>query len=70
MAKNGQKMVEIFWGASHMIYNNILTFFVFQLFHLGTLQTMHLAKFKENSFKNRFREVKQKNVKNVVIYHI
>ena len=27
MAKNGQKMAEIFLGASHMINNNILIFF-------------------------------------------
>ena len=35
MAKNGLKTVEFFWGASHMINNNILTFLVFKLFHFG-----------------------------------
>ena len=35
MTKNGLKMVEIFWGASHMINNNILTFFVFKFFVFG-----------------------------------
>ena len=35
MAKNGLKMVEIFGGASHMINNNILTFFVFKLLVFG-----------------------------------
>ena len=35
MAKNGLKMVEFFWGASHMINNNILTFLVYQLFLFG-----------------------------------
>ena len=29
MAKNGLKMVEIFWGASHMINNNIFNIFCF-----------------------------------------
>ena len=35
MAKNGLKVVEIFWGASHMINNNILNFFVFKFFVFG-----------------------------------
>ena len=35
MAKNGQKMVEIFWGVSHMIYYNIFTIFCFSNFSLG-----------------------------------
>ena len=35
MAKNGQKMVEIFWGASHMIDINILTFFVSKFLVFG-----------------------------------
>ena len=29
MAKNGLKMVEIFWGASHMINDNIFNIFCF-----------------------------------------
>ena len=32
MAKNGLKMVEIFWGASHMIDNNIFNIFCFSNF--------------------------------------
>ena len=36
MAKNGLKMVEFFGGASHMRNNNILIFFVFQLFLMGS----------------------------------
>ena len=35
MAKNGQKRVEIFWGASHMINNNIFNIFSFSTFSLG-----------------------------------
>ena len=33
MAKNGQKRVEFFGGASHMIYNNIFNIFRFLTFH-------------------------------------
>ena len=35
MAKNGQKMVEIFWGGSYMISNNIFSIFCFSTFSLG-----------------------------------
>ena len=35
MAKNGQKMAEIFWGASDMINNNIFSIFCFSTFSLG-----------------------------------
>ena len=35
MAKNGQKRVEIFWGASHMINDNIFNIFNFSTFSLG-----------------------------------
>ena len=35
MAKNGQKMAEIFLGASHMINNNIFSIFCFSTFFLG-----------------------------------
>ena len=35
MAKNGQKMVEIFLGVSHMINNNIFNIFCFLTFSLG-----------------------------------
>ena len=35
MAKNGLKMVEIFWGASHMINNNIFNIFCFSTFSFG-----------------------------------
>ena len=34
MAKNGLKMAEIFWGASHMINNNIFNNFSFSTFSL------------------------------------
>ena len=35
MAKNGQKMAEIIWGASDMINNNIFSIFCFSTFSLG-----------------------------------
>ena len=35
MAKNGQKRVEIFLGASHLINNNIFNIFNFSTFSLG-----------------------------------
>merc|ERR1712218_204686 len=35
MAKNGLKMVEIFWGASHMIKNTVFNIFCFSTFSLG-----------------------------------
>ena len=35
MAKNGQKMAEIFLGASHMKNNNIFSIFCFSTFSLG-----------------------------------
>ena len=35
MAKNGQKMVEIFLGGSYMISNNIFSIFCFSTFSLG-----------------------------------
>ena len=43
MAKKGQKLVEIFLGTSHMIKKTFSTFFVFQRFLLGTLQTLNLG---------------------------
>jgi len=35
MAKNGQKIVEIFWGASHIINNDIFNIFSFSTFSFG-----------------------------------
>ena len=35
MAKHGQKMAEIFMGASHMKNNNIFSIFCFSTFSLG-----------------------------------
>ena len=35
MAKNDQKRVEIFWGASHMINDNIFNIFSFFNFAFG-----------------------------------
>ena len=54
MAKIGLKMVEIFWGASHMINNNIFNIFLFFNFFFWVLyKPCILAKFKENSSKNK-----------------
>ena len=35
MAKNGPKIVEIFWGASHIINNDIFNIFSFSTFSFG-----------------------------------
>ena len=35
MAKNGQKIVENFWGTSHMINDDIFNIFSFSTFSLG-----------------------------------
>ena len=35
MAKNGLKMVEIFWGSSHTIKNTIFNIFCFSTFSFG-----------------------------------
>ena len=37
MAKNGLKIVEIFWGASHMINDNFFSIFCFSTFSFGYL---------------------------------
>ena len=54
-----------------------LTFFVFQLFLLGTLQTLYFDQILEKiALKTRSRKYpkekvkKTKNVKNVIIYHM
>ena len=53
MAKNGLKMVEIFWGASHMIDNNIFNIFGFSTFSLRYFLDPHFGaiffKFSQNA---------------------
>ena len=54
MAKNDLKMVEFFGGASHMINDNIFNIFCFSTFSFGSFfKPCILAKFKENSSKNK-----------------
>ena len=54
MAKNGQKMVEIFLGGSHMKNSNILNNFGFSIFSFWVLYTpCILTKCQEDSSTNR-----------------
>ena len=65
MAKNGLKMVEIFLGASHMINNNILNFFVFKFFVFGNFTNpVFWPNLKKIALKTRSRKYpKTKNLK-------
>ena len=72
-----KKRVEILWGASHMINNNIFNIFCFLTFSLGYFTNPvfwpNLAKIalKIRSRKYPKEKVKKtKNVKNVIIYHM
>ena len=77
MAKNGLKIVEIFWGASNMINNNIFNIFCFSTFSLGYFLDLVFRaiffKFGQNTgfvMYPKEKVKKQKNVKNVIIYHV
>ena len=77
MAKNGQKMAEIFLGASHMINNNIFSIFCFSTFSLGYFTNPAFwINFKKIALKTgsqkypRKKVEKTKNDKNVIIYHM
>ena len=77
MAKNGQKMVEIFWGASHIINNNIFNNFCFLTFSfrffLDLVFRAIFFKFGQNTGSVKYPKEKvdkTKNVKNVIIYHM
>ena len=60
MAKNGLKMLEIFWGAPHMIDNNISTFLVFEYF----INPVFLPNLEKKALKARSRKYpKTKNLK-------
>ena len=77
MAKNGLKMVEIFWGGSHMINNNIFNIFCFLTFSFGYFLCLvfraFFSKIGQNTGFLKYQKEKvekQKNVKNVIIYHM
>ena len=57
MAKNGQKMVEIFRGASHMINNNIFNIFCFLTFSFGYITNpVFWPNLKKIALKTRYRK--------------
>ena len=75
MAKNGLKMVEIFWGASHMINDNIFNIFCFSTFSFGYFTNpvfwpnLEQIALKTGSQKYPREKVeKPKNAKNVIVY--
>ena len=77
MAKNDLKIVEFFGGASHMLNDNIFNIFYFSTFYFGSFKDpVFWPNLKKKALKTRSRNYpsekveKQKNVKNVIIYHI
>ena len=68
MVKNGLKMVEIFWGASHMINNNIFNIFCFSTFSvwyfLDIVFRAIFSKFGQNTgfVKNPKEKVKKQKM--------
>ena len=67
MAKNGLKMVEIFWGASHMMNDNIFNIFCFTTFSFGyftnpvfwpNLEKIALKQGLESTQKKKFKNKK------------
>ena len=74
MAKNGLKMAEIFWGASHMINNSIFNNFSFSTFSLRyftdpsvTRQRVHSQTENRNKIKpTRSKSTTEHNFKNLI----
>ena len=65
MAKNGLKMVEIFWGASHMINNNIFNIFCFLTFSFGYFTNpVFWPNLEKIALKTRSRKYPKKKLKN------
>ena len=64
MAKNGLKMVEIFWWAPHMIDNNISTFLVFKFLVFGYFTNpVFWPNLEKIALKTRSRKYQKENVK-------
>ena len=67
MAKNGLKMVEIFWGASHMINDNIFNIFSFLTFSFGYFRNPvfwpNLKKIAPKTRSKKFPKEKVKKLK-------
>ena len=64
MAKNGLKMVEFFWGASHMINNNIFNIFCFSTFSLGYFRNpVFWPNLEKIALKTRSRKYLKEKVK-------
>ena len=77
MAKNGLKMVEFFWGASHMMNNNIFKIFCVSTFSFGYFTNpVFWPNLEKIALKTRSREYpkekikKTKHLKNVILYHM
>ena len=68
MAKNGLKMVEIFWGASHMINDNIFNIFLFQLFLFGYFTSpVFWPNLEKIALKTRSRKYTNEKVKKQIM---
>ena len=74
MAKNGPKMAEIRLGVSHVINDNIFCFSTFSFWYFRNpefWQNLKEITLKTGSRKYaKEKKLKNKNVKNVVIYHM
>ena len=77
MAKNGPKVAAINLGVSHMINDNIFNIFCFSTFSFWYFRNPEFwQNLKEITLKTGSRKyakekkLKNKNVKNVVIYHM
>ena len=64
MAKNDQKRVEIFWGASHMINDNIFNIFCFSTYSFGYFTNpVFWPNLKKIALKTRSRKCPKEKVK-------
>ena len=67
MAKNGQKLVESFFGTSHMIKKDIFNIFCFSTFSLGYFTNTEIwLNFKKIALKTgsqKYPRIKLKNNK-------
>ena len=77
IAKNGFKMVEIFFGSSHTIKNTIFNIFCFSTFSFGYFLDLVFraifSKFGQNTGFVKYpkeKVKKTKNIKNVISYHM
>ena len=68
MAKNGLKMVEIFWGALHMINDNIFNIFCFSTFSFGYFTNpVFWPNLEKIALKTRSRKYTNEKVKKQIM---